>query len=849
MSDADELFQAVLARALELRDRGHEDWLAMATEEHPVLAGRVAEAAKASDGLMSVLVGGSPQDGNIGRLIGGRFRLRARAGSGAMGVVYQAQDEKLGRPVAVKIVHGQMMLAADTRQRFEREASASAKVRHPALVTLHDFGETAEDDPYLVMEWLDGVSASDLIQEAGRLPAPPTSSGWISETLDLDVDPGESYVRTVVGWGRQLAEGLAVIHGAGILHRDIKPSNLIVRRDGSAVLFDFGLALEEGTARMTRLGGTVGTPAYMPPESLGDERQRTARSDVYSLGATLYHLLTLRAPFEGTPVEVLAAIATRDPIPAAFHRPGLSRDVQAVVEKAMHRRPGARYGSASELAADLTAILEHGEVRATLTPSWVRATRRWARTWWVRGAAAAAVGALLFLGVDESNARARRARVRASHEVLAHLPPSFSVLEAERRRIRDDGARGEVERGLDRLVALDVEAVRGLLLRSSLRLDHSDPAGAAEDMAALARELDTPLAAELARRYAAAPADAVGHSALDLVGLPDPQDATDRYLLGYHALRAGEEAQAFEWLDDPQVLQRAHARELRFVSIPLAGRTPTEQRALAWETLLDLREHTAAVGRDTATSLHLTAWLSAVLGRFSEAGAAAEAAAELCPWDHNIRVNAAYAALSTGQTDRALAHLDVAVMAAPGYRRLLLLRVWALEAEGRFDEALAAIDAAALEGDDDERFKLVQRSQVETLRALSARAAGDAEGEQQAVERAATLVVAAQELGGINFDDPLFLILEAIFEERPGSIPTQLLDLAAGTPLHSWRLKRVLEHLPEDLDATQSEAVRRYLEALSGVLDQPVAQPAPPLPGGSEPDSNTAPKGGESSSK
>ena len=556
MSDADEHFQAVLARALELRDRGHADWLAKATEASPALAERVAEAMETSDGLMSVIVNGSSQDGNVGRLIGGRFRLRAPAGSGAMGVVYQAQDEKLGRPVAVKIVHRQMMLAADARQRFEREASASAKVRHPALVTLHDFGETAENDPYLVMEWLDGVGASDLIQEAGRLPTPPTSSGWISEALDLNVDPGEAYVRTVVGWGRQLAEGLAVIHGAGILHRDIKPSNLIVRRDGSAVLFDFGLALEEGTARITRQGGTVGTPAYMPPEALGVERQRTARSDVYSLGATLYHLLTLRAPFEGTPVEVLAAIATRDPIPAAVHRPGLSRDVQAVVEKAMHRRPGARYGSASELAADLTAILEHGEVRATLTPSWVRVTRRWARSWWVRGAAAAALGALLFLAADASNARARRARVRASNEVLAHLPPSRSVLEAERRRIRDDAAREEVERGLDRLVALDVEAGRGLLLRSSLRLDHGDPAGAAEDMAALARELDTPLAAELARRYAAAPADAVGHAALALAGLPDPECATDRYLSGTTPCRPVTSA-AFEWLDDPQVLESA----------------------------------------------------------------------------------------------------------------------------------------------------------------------------------------------------------------------------------------------------------------------------------------------------
>ncbi len=267
----------------------------------------------------------------------GKFRLLAHAGDGGMGSVWKAEDQTLGRIVALKFLPEVLTNAPEARRRFHREARAASRLSHPGIATVFETGEF-EGRPFIAIEWIDGETVSDLVAR-GPLP--------IADALRIV---------------RDAAAALAHAHSHGVLHRDVSGRNLMVRRDGSVSIVDFGLALPEGTSRITSKSSTVGTIPYLAPEViLGGPS--SAQSDVYGLGVVLYQGLTATLPFRGERPESVLYAAVNEPLePAGMRRAGIPAKVERIVATALARDPAARFASAEKLAAALGA-LESGPPR------------------------------------------------------------------------------------------------------------------------------------------------------------------------------------------------------------------------------------------------------------------------------------------------------------------------------------------------------------------------------------------------------------------------------------------------------------------------------------------------------
>ncbi len=311
----------------------------------------------------------------------GDFRIERRLGSGGMGVVYQAMQLSLNRPVALKVLPFSLTGGSSIVERFRREARAAARLRHPGIVTI--FAEGAERNVcYFAMEMIEGRNLDRVIADLRRhspLVARPSSRGTIRdrgdgandegrETSDVPCLLGEcksdrEYFNTVARLIGEAAEALHYAHGHGIIHRDVKPSNLILSRDGRLILLDFGIAkvCEENATTVT--ASFVGTPRYMSPEQVAGGREKPDhRSDIYSLGATLYELLTLEPLVEGdTQQQVISEILSE-----GIRRPRqinrrIPVDLDTICCRALAKKPNRRYQSAAEFAEDLRRYL-HGRV-------------------------------------------------------------------------------------------------------------------------------------------------------------------------------------------------------------------------------------------------------------------------------------------------------------------------------------------------------------------------------------------------------------------------------------------------------------------------------------------------------
>jgi tetratricopeptide (TPR) repeat protein len=289
----------------------------------------------------------------------GPYRLLERLGAGGMGIVYLALDERLERRVALKLVRPELAASSETAARFEREARAVAKLKHAHIVTVFEAGRIG-DVSFLAMELVPGKSLDELLLETQLTRRHPP----LAELLR---------------WTRDIARALAAAHAVGIVHRDVKPSNVRITPEGTALLLDFGLALDPDSATISRSGQVQGTLAYVSPEQVaGGGTKVDARTDVWSLGVTLYEGLTGRRPFDGeTFQELLHQVLSSEPVAPRTLVPSLPRDVETVVLKALEKDRARRYGAA-ELADELDALLEGRPVRARPTGALTR-TWKWGR--------------------------------------------------------------------------------------------------------------------------------------------------------------------------------------------------------------------------------------------------------------------------------------------------------------------------------------------------------------------------------------------------------------------------------------------------------------------------------------
>jgi hypothetical protein len=380
--------------ALEQQANGEPVDTTALCRERPHLQRALDEALGLADQLPVLQRDLQEVDPLAGLLLAGRYRLRACLGRGAMGVVYRADDQELRRQVAVKILDARLFADPQAVQRFQREAEILAGLRHAAVVAVHDRGRTPEGIAFLVMELLEGVSLAALIdriaraEQEGRDGRAQPDTNAVFTACGIAPAPAGLW-RQAAQWGAAIADALSAAHEAGVVHRDIKPSNVFVRRDGTVVLLDFGIAARGDGARLTATTTTLGTPWYMAPEQVAAGGfEPTSAQDIYGLGATVWHLLAGRPPYEGSAPAVMAALPHRDPPPLRTVRAELPRDLAAIVERAMERDPRRRFATAALLAADFRAFLEHRPVSARPLSA---LQRRWRA---VRRAPAKALGGL-----------------------------------------------------------------------------------------------------------------------------------------------------------------------------------------------------------------------------------------------------------------------------------------------------------------------------------------------------------------------------------------------------------------------------------------------------------------------
>ena len=338
----------------------------------------------------------------------GDFRIERRLGAGGMGIVYQARQVSLNRPVALKVL-GQALSRSGDVTRFQREAQAAARLRHPSIAQVYYIGQDRHIC-YMAMELVDGISLRRVLDRLGTTTTadtgmdtavqedlaqepeaaairfdvptealhdrhgPPDAPQPTDQTRDSnpylspmarELRTGSPHVRRCAEVVRDATQALAHAHEQGVIHRDIKPDNLLLSRKGKLHLIDFGVARFFEDQAVTCTGQLVGTPLYMSPEQVTGRGAVDARTDIYSLGLVLYELLTLRPPVEATNREnLLRNIVTKPLPPVSWRNAAVPEDLARIVHRATQKDPDQRYATATDMAADLDRYLAGKPVAA-----------------------------------------------------------------------------------------------------------------------------------------------------------------------------------------------------------------------------------------------------------------------------------------------------------------------------------------------------------------------------------------------------------------------------------------------------------------------------------------------------
>jgi serine/threonine protein kinase len=375
-----------------------ESLLAFAAGADAVLQGAVQEAVADIPHARFPETRESPATGDLPKL--GRYELIEKIGRGGMGVVYRAMDPAIGRVVAIKTILPKDAEGEDSqlRARLVRESQAVGRLSHPNIVAVHDVGEEGQTS-YIVMEYVDGRTLDQILRE----------------------DPARLSNPEIVRIIEECAGALDYAHGRGVVHRDIKPANVMLQRDGTVKIADFGIAMVSQASALTQKSMTMGSPNYMAPEQWRGERA-TGQADQYALAALAYTVLAGRRPFEEDTLAGLAAkVLYQNPPAALSFNPRLNPMVDVVLRKALSKKAERRYPTCAGFAREL-----RGAVDGTQAPP-SAATRKW----WMVASASALIAVLSAAGwfyyADHLRREATPARIDQAPSPAKTLPPESKV--------------------------------------------------------------------------------------------------------------------------------------------------------------------------------------------------------------------------------------------------------------------------------------------------------------------------------------------------------------------------------------------------------------------------------------
>ena len=493
-SSRDVVLERLAADFVERHRQGKHPPLSEYTDRYPDLAADIrdlfpalvqieklkppADATDATDGFERPA---TPALANLERL--GDYRILREVGRGGMGVVYEAEQESLGRHVALKVLPSSALLNPTYLARFRREAQAAGRLHHTNIVPVFGVGE-CDGVHYYAMQFIQGEGLDKVLADVRRLRRPLgagealPSEGSVAHSLltgqfnpPTAADPGKpnehpdsssltsrlspcgpeaEYYRGVARIGVQVADALAYAHRQGILHRDVKPSNLLLDLQGTVWVADFGLAKAEGTEELTHTGDIVGTIRFMAPERF--EGKSLPQSDVYGLGLTLYELLTLRPAFDDTNKgRLIDRVLHEPPRPPCKLDPRVPRDLETLVLKCLAKDPRERYATAEALAEDLRRFLADRPIHARRATAAEQAWRWCRRNPWLAGLSAAVLLLLLVVAVGSSVFALRLQRElgyrrQAEGDALEKL---FTAQVAEARARRYSGRSGQRFKSLE----------------------------------------------------------------------------------------------------------------------------------------------------------------------------------------------------------------------------------------------------------------------------------------------------------------------------------------------------------------------------------------------------------------